>query len=195
MSYPYTQSNPHYVIEHFLLGSLREVKFDLYKQLQQKGINLIPGKKICSNCFTKLSSMINAQVGDITFDDVDDGMNNQDTVAIEHEILLEYEKDNYCFNLLGISPIKVHGKPFSSRKSLGKRKINSAMDAITEKVAKTLKFTKFDLDNTTIVGNEDAAKEIHEKAAQFDQLMSLIKGKVLSCKTSREKNQYLTVSL
>ena len=41
MPYPYIQSNPHYVIEHFLLGSLREVKFDLYKQLQQKGINLI----------------------------------------------------------------------------------------------------------------------------------------------------------
>ena len=48
------------------------------------------------------------------------------------------------------------------------------MDAITEKVAKT---TKSDLDNTVIVGNEDAAIEIHEKAAQFDHLMSFIKGK------------------
>ena len=123
--------------------------------------------------------MINAKVGDITFDDVDDGMNNQDMVAIEHEILIESERDIYCFNLLGISPIKVHGKPFSSRKSLGKRKINSAMYAITEKVAKTLKLTKFDLDNTTIVGNEDAAKEIQEKAAQFDHLTSLTNGKVL----------------
>ena len=42
-------------------------------------------------------------------------------------------------------------------------------------------------------GNEDAAKEIHEKAAQFDHLMCLIKGKVLSCKTSREKIQYITL--
>ena len=72
--------------------------------------------------------------------------------------------------------------------------LNSAMDAITEKVAKTLKLTKSNLDNTTIVGNEDAAKEIHEKVAQFDHLMSLIKGKALSCKTSCEKIQYLTVS-
>ena len=63
------------------------------------------------------------------------------------------------------------------------------MDAITEKVAKTLKLTKFDLDNTMIVGNEDAAKEVCEKAAQFEHFMSLslIKGKVLSCKPSREK--------
>ena len=48
------------------------------------------------------------------------------------------------------------------------------MYAITEKVAKTLKLRKSDLDNTTIVGNEDAAKEIHEKAAQFDHFISLI---------------------
>ena len=48
------------------------------------------------------------------------------------------------------------------------------MDAIREKVAKTLKLTKSDLDNTKIVGNEDAAKEIHEKVAQFDHFISLI---------------------
>ena len=81
------------MIEHFPLGSLCEVKFDLYKQLLQKGINLIPGKKFGSNCFTKLSSIINANVGGITFDDVDDGINNQDMVATEHEILVESEKE------------------------------------------------------------------------------------------------------
>ena len=140
--------------------------------------------------------MINAKVCDITFDNNDNGTNNDDMVAIEHEILVESEKKTItnCFALLGISPIKVHGKPFSSRKSLGKRKITSAMDAIKAHKS-SLKLTKSDLDNTTIVANEDAGKEIHEKAAQFDHLMSLMKGKVLSCKTSREKIQYLTVSL
>ena len=40
--------------------------------------------------------MINAKVGDITFDDIDNGTNNQDMVATEHEILVESEKkDNY----------------------------------------------------------------------------------------------------
>ena len=100
MSYPYIQSNSHYVIGHFLLSSLGEVKFDLYKQLQQKGINLILGKKICSNFFTKLRSMINAKVGDITFDDIDDGTNNKDMVAIEHEILVESEKKRQLLTVL-----------------------------------------------------------------------------------------------
>ena len=37
--------------------------------------------------------MINTKVVDITFDNVDDGMTNQDMVAIEHEILTESEKE------------------------------------------------------------------------------------------------------
>ena len=71
-------------------------------------------KKICANCFTKLGSTINAKVSDIKFDDVNDDMNNQDIVAIKHEILVESEKETItdCFNLLGISLIKVDEKPF-----------------------------------------------------------------------------------
>ena len=88
--------------------------------------------------------MINAKLRDLTFDDVDDGMNDQDMVAIKHEILVEPEKkiNTDSFNSFEISPLKVHGKPFSSRKSLCQRKINSAIKAITEKVAKTLKLCK-----------------------------------------------------
>ena len=36
--------------------------------------------------------MINAKVSDIAVDDIDDGTNNQDMVAIAHEILVESEK-------------------------------------------------------------------------------------------------------
>ena len=64
------------------------------------------------------------------------------------------------------------------------------METITEKVAKTHK-TWFR--QHYVVGSEDATNEIHVKAVQFDYLMSLIKGKFLSCKTSREKILYLTL--
>ena len=64
--------------------------------------------------------MINTKVGDTTFD----GTNNQDMVAIEHEILAKSEKMTItnCFTLLGVSPIKIHGKPFRSRKSIRQKK-------------------------------------------------------------------------
>ena len=42
-------------------------------------------------------------------------------------------------------------------------------------------------------GNEYASRKIHEKAAQFDHLMSLIKGRVLGYKISLEKIQYLFI--
>ena len=35
--------------------------------------------------------MINAKVSDVTFGDLDDGMNNNVMVALEHEILVESE--------------------------------------------------------------------------------------------------------
>ena len=51
--------------------------------------------------------MINAKVRVITFDDNDDGTNNEDMAVIEHEILVESEKKTIpnCFTLLGISPV------------------------------------------------------------------------------------------
>ena len=44
---------------------------------------------------------MNAKFGDITFDDVADGTNNQEMVAIEHETLVESEKKTItsCFTL------------------------------------------------------------------------------------------------
>ena len=124
MPYPYIESIPHYVIQHFLLGSLREVKFDLYKQLQQKGINLIPGKKNCSNCFIKFTSMINARDYDITFDNIDDDTNNQDMVAIEHEFLVESEKKTItnCFNCWGYHQLRFMENHSAAEKVLVKEK-------------------------------------------------------------------------
>ena len=37
--------------------------------------------------------MINAKLSDIRFDDLGDDMNNQDMVAIEHEIVIKSEKE------------------------------------------------------------------------------------------------------
>ena len=60
----------------------------------------------------------------MTFDDVDDGMNNKDMVAIEHEIVVESEKETItdCFNLLGIAPIKVQENHSAAEKVLVKEK-------------------------------------------------------------------------
>ena len=38
----------------YLLGSLREISYEMYLQASGKGINIIPGQKNCSSCYLKL---------------------------------------------------------------------------------------------------------------------------------------------
>ena len=38
----------------YLLGLLRETSYEMYLQASGKGINIIPGQKICSSCYMKL---------------------------------------------------------------------------------------------------------------------------------------------
>ena len=46
-----------------------------------------------------------------------------------------------CFQSAGISPLKVHAQPLFGRVNLGKRKLNTAISTIQEKVAKALNIT------------------------------------------------------
>ena len=108
----------------FLLGSLREVKLELYELVKQRGIKLIPGKKLCSNCFSKM----NAPTDPVSAETVAIDVIDEDVAAIERIMSKEGEKASIdaCLNLLDVSPMKLHGQPCSSRISLGKRKIDSA---------------------------------------------------------------------
>ena len=38
----------------YLSGLLREISYEMYLQASGKGINIIPGQKICSSCCMKL---------------------------------------------------------------------------------------------------------------------------------------------
>ena len=38
----------------YLLASLTEISYEMYLQASGKGINVIPGQKICSSCYMKL---------------------------------------------------------------------------------------------------------------------------------------------
>ena len=38
----------------YLLGSFRKVSYEMYLQASGKGINIIPGQKVCLSCYMKL---------------------------------------------------------------------------------------------------------------------------------------------
>ena len=97
-----------------------------------------------------------------------------------------------CFQSVGISPLKVNAQPLSGRVNLGKRKFNTAISTIREKVARALNVTPkgINLDTST---TEDVDL-LRIKAENFDRLMQLIKEKLSTIKTNREIIQVLTLA-
>ena len=88
--------------------------------------------------------------------------------------------------------MKVHAQPLSGRVNLGKRKLNTAISTIQEKVARALNVTpeEINLDTST---TEDVDL-LRIKAENFDRLMQLIKEKLSTIKTNREIIQVLTLA-
>ena len=80
----------------------------------------------------------------------------------------------------------------SGRINLGKRKINTAISTIQEKVARLLNVTpeEINLDTSTV---EDVDL-LWIKAEHFDSLMQLIKEKLSTIKTNREIIQVITLT-
>ena len=105
-----------------------------------------------------------------------------------HSIEQDWQDISECFQYVGISPMKVHAQPLSGRVNLGKRKLNTAISTIQEKVARALNVTpeEINLDTST---TEDVDL-LWIKAENFDRLMQLIK-KLSTIKTNRKIIQVL----
>ena len=101
----------------------------------------------------------------------------------------ELEKQNLsvCFSSVGISPIKLHSKSVSGKKTLGKRKMKAIVSSIQEKLAKTLNVEQNDV--TISEMQEDQSRDDAEKAASSDRLLKLLEEKVDKTSTTSEKNR------
>ena len=144
---------------------MREVTFELYNGSQSSNSNVVPGQKLCPMCRNKLSVREQIET-DSKNSDVSDEINYIEEIQDRQDIL-------ECFQSVDISPLKVHAQPLSARVNLGKRKLNTAIFTIQEKVARVLNVTpeEINLDTST---TEDVDL-LRIKAENFDKLMQLIK--------------------
>ena len=93
-------------------------------------------------------------------------------------------------NVSNLFPI--HVQPVSVRVNLGKRKLNTAISNIQEKVARALNVTSEEINLDTSTTKDVDLLWI--KAENFDRLMQLIKEKLSTIKTNREIIQILTLA-
>ena len=125
--------------------------------------------------------------------EVDESGDEMDNYEHMHNLEKNRQDISDCFDIIGVSPIKLHAQPLSSRVNLGKRKVTiSAISAIQEKVAKTLNITPEDI-NLDISTSEDVDL-LKYKAENFDRLMQLIKEKISSLKSTKDIIQVLTLT-
>ena len=88
--------------------------------------------------------------------------------------------------------MKVYAQTLSGRVNLGKRKLNTAISTIQEKVARALNVTPQEINlDTSTTENVDL---LWIKTENFDRLMQLIKEKLSTIKTNREIIQVLTLA-
>ena len=154
--------------------------FELFNASQSSNINIVPDQKLCPMCRNKLSVREQSEA-DNRNSDVSDEINYiEETNSIEQD----RQDISECFQTIGISPMKAHAQPLSGRVNLGKRKLNTAISTIQEKVARALNVTPEEINlDTSTTENVDL---LQIKAENFDRLMQLIKEKLSIIKANRE---------
>ena len=72
---------------------------------------------------------------------------------------------------MGVSPVKLHGKPFANRMSIGKKKIKTITTVFKEKLSS---FLKIPLTEVEVFDNEYIL-DLKKKVVQFEKMLVLIK--------------------
>ncbi len=98
-----------------------------------------------------------------------DREDDEDISELELSVSGETDRSHLSdsFSFLGVLPLKVHAQPDSTKLKTGKRKLESAVTALTQKVARTLNVPQEEFKSSEISKYE----EMLEKAAAFDALM------------------------
>ena len=118
--------------------------FEFYNASQSSNINIVPGQKLCPMCRNELSVREQSET-DSRNSDVSDEINYMEEI---NSIEQDRQDISECFQSVGISP---HAQPLSERVNLGKRKLNTAISTIQEKVARAINITpkEINLDTST----------------------------------------------
>ncbi len=154
---------------------------------------LIPGKKLCPKCRQKLYKDIKEQdrQGEEQVSDFMESSEDEEISELHKSVSLDQERSDVSgfFDALDISPLKMHAQSSSGKLKQGKRKLESVVATVREKVARSLNVASDELKDNP--ASSDA--ETLSKAASFDEMMNRLADKVKSLDNRREKLQILTL--
>lgn len=197
---------------------LQSVSLEYAEKPQLQHLNLIPGKKVCGNCRTRLTKICQdsvvpelptiraacAEQVSTSSNEVPSALSkfggNSRGICRGDEMSTDSEGSSSLYQVelsssfqgMTESPLKFKNLKKSSRKSYVKRKLSRVHAKMTKKAAVVLNLPVEELEQC----NDDSDQEcrtIEQKAEDLDLLMLKIKDKMMSCTTSAEKTQLLTL--
>ena len=163
--------------------SLRIISLEFYQQALNK-VKLIPGKKICTTCYQKVSNLIKEEVN------IGATQSEEDPAfPTPHKVnLLRIEN---VAKELGVSPIQPLVKLSKhQRPQQIKRKASQIRDAVLKKMSSGLqvKVTEGDSDG------EEITQESKKLGEDYERLINDIKDKLFNTESSSEKIRLLTLA-
>ncbi|XP_065667364.1 uncharacterized protein LOC136087791 [Hydra vulgaris] len=160
--------------------NLRVVTINESQDMMRSSLNIAPGKKLCKPCKQKI-----VKKADLKEEKQSQGEQYEDFLissfkSKRQEINEELENFN-------ISPLKSHSKSSKHILSEGKRKVARINEMVSNLTKKTE--SQFNIPSKLCYEPND----IKKKAENFDEIMSLIKEKIL-CSDIRTIVQFLTLA-
>ena len=104
------------------------------QKVQLQHLNLIPGKKLCVKCRIKVIELENKEESSEQSQISDSEVILENSMNVETSMTTVSER----LSLVGVSPLKLHGLPSSSRVATGKRKLSVAVNNLQQKIAKSI---------------------------------------------------------
>ena len=171
--------------------------------------DVVPGWKVCKNCYEKIKDDLNSAVSPVAHDDdesvpdIDECDNDDEFMpdvdecdnVFESTLFVNEQRDelNAYWETMGISPLKTHSVSKCGKVKDACEKINRSLEKLKE-LAKEL----FALPDTSPLEKKDTLevdKETENKAKNFDRLMLLMKEKLReNTMSTAQRIQLLTMA-
>nr|XP_047129944.1 ARL14 effector protein-like [Hydra vulgaris] len=168
--------NPFLSHQKVCRASLRVITMHTVLEAETIDLNLIPGKKLCPTCQSKVMTCLSKSISENKNDEEFDIFN-------ERSIQNKKESVDTHFASAGVSPIKVKGLYKSGKIREGKRKLTALTTSIKKKLAISLNISEESFAEKSSFNNE-----YMEKANLFDNMMVLLTNKIAESTSISKKS-------
>ena len=162
--------------------------FEIATHLKNQGKNIIPGWQLCHSCYETAK-----QTQDYTSTDESNNTSDDKILGLQGELIKKVEKEQLDQSLssLGISPMKAHGLPKSTKTNIAQRKLEQIFEKQKDYLASLCDVSKTDLTFDNV--SPQTENSVLQKARDLDRLLDLMKEKLndKSLKTS-QKTEIMT---